>query len=236
MDAGLFVIALTFGIVAVCVFLILRVRRGGIAGTISKAVASFFFVLTCVSASIVSPKYLGIKAMILLGLVLGMLGDIWLDLKWTYPKDIKPWLYSGFISFMLGHLFFIPAIMFQSKMKPLFIMLSILIAIIIGGIATALEKVMKLNYGSYKLIVFLYASVLMCTAVTALFACIQTGFKVSVFIVILIGSVFFAISDLILSGTYFGDKSKNTPTSVILNHVTYYIAQYAIASSVLFLK
>ncbi len=49
------------------------------------------------------------------------------------------------------------------------------------------------------------------------------------------GGIFFLISDLILSGTYFGE-GKNRPVDIIINHVTYYIAQFLIASSLLFLK
>ena len=50
-----------------------------------------------------------------------------------------------------------------------------------------------------------------------------------------IGGVFFAISDLILSGTYFS-TGKDRPVDVITNHATYYIAQFIIASSILFIS
>ena len=46
--------------------------------------------------------------------------------------------------------------------------------------------------------------------------------------------VFFIISDLILSGTYFGE-GKNRPVDIITNHATYYLAQFIIASAILFI-
>ena len=44
------------------------------------------------------------------------------------------------------------------------------------------------------------------------------------------GAVLFLISDLILSGTYFG-TGKRRPKDVISNHIFYYAAQYLIAGA-----
>ncbi|MBE7007859.1 MAG: hypothetical protein E7422_01715, partial [Ruminococcaceae bacterium] len=49
---------------------------------------------------------------------------------------------------------------------------------------------------------------------------------------IFLGSLLFAASDLILSGTYFG-KGKDRPVDIITNYLTYYPAQYLIALSLL---
>ena len=48
-----------------------------------------------------------------------------------------------------------------------------------------------------------------------------------------IGGVFFALSDLILSGTYFG-VGKERPVDLALNYLTYYPAQFLIASALVF--
>ena len=47
-------------------------------------------------------------------------------------------------------------------------------------------------------------------------------------------SLFASISDLILSGTYFGE-GKDRPVDVITNHAAYYIAQFIIATSIAFI-
>ncbi len=228
-----FILLLLSGCISVSLFLWLRVGRGGIPGVISKAAASLFFVLTGISASFFSPDNLFAKAATVIGLIFGMLGDIWLDLKATYPKDVKPWLYSGFISFMLGHVFYIISIVSVSNMQPKYTALAIISAVALGKATISLEKLMKLDYGSYKNISFIYASLLICTSITSLIACLGTGSKSSV--LLFIGSLFFLISDLILSNTYFGIKSKNEPIWIISNHVTYYAAQYLIAVSIAFL-
>ncbi len=48
------------------------------------------------------------------------------------------------------------------------------------------------------------------------------------------GGILFLLSDLVLSGTYFGE-GKNKPSYVVVNHALYYGAQFCIASSILFL-
>lgn len=230
-----FVLLLLFGILSVLIFLLLRVYKGGIPGVISKTVASLFFVLSGLLASLFSPNHFDIKSMIVVGLMFGMLGDIWLDLKVTYTKDLKPWLYSGFISFMLGHIFYITAIVLSSKMNAEFVLLSIISGIALGYITISLENAFNLKYGPYKKITFIYASILFCTASTSLMACLISGFENTIFLFFFLGSIFFLVSDLILSNTYFGLKSNDGPIWIVSNHVTYYIAQYLIASSILFL-
>ena len=49
----------------------------------------------------------------------------------------------------------------------------------------------------------------------------------------LLAVLLFAASDLILSGTYFGE-GKDRPVDIVLNYLTYYPAQYLIAFSLAF--
>ena len=53
------------------------------------------------------------------------------------------------------------------------------------------------------------------------------------YIVFTLAGGLFLISDIILSGQYFGPR--NTPVNFVLNHVTYYIAQYLIALTIILL-
>ena len=43
-------------------------------------------------------------AFVILGLLFGLLGDIWLDLKFTHPESGIPYTYAGFMVFLFGHL------------------------------------------------------------------------------------------------------------------------------------
>ena len=62
---------------------------------------------------------------------------------------------------------------------------------------------------------------------------VYTQFSSVATMVLVGGGVLFAISDLILSGTYFGE-GKERPVDIITNGVTYYLAQFAIAFSLFF--
>jgi hypothetical protein len=65
-------------------------------------------------------------------------------------------------------------------------------------------------------------------------ACIAEGWKPQ-YILMFIGGILFLISDMILSAMYFDkNQSKNTSVNVVLNHATYYAAQFCIASSIMF--
>ena len=70
---------------------------------------------------------------------------------------------------------------------------------------------------------------------TSLWAAIKTG-QVA-YIVFNVGSLFFLLSDIILSPMYFAIKQdKNTPFNFVINHGTYYLGQFMIAFSVFLLE
>jgi hypothetical protein len=93
---------------------------------------------------------------------------------------------------------------------------------------------MKLCFKGYKVIVSVYAFILAMNPLTTLLFCIQTGWAIPSLIMLLVGGVLFAVSDLVLSGTYFG-KGHERPIDFILNYLTYYGAQFVIAFSLMFL-
>ena len=79
----------------------------------------------------------------------------------------------------------------------------------------------------------LYGALLFFMTAFAIFSAVFAGIAANKHLLVMgIGGVFFAISDLILSGTYFGE-GKNRPVDIVTNHVTYYIAQFVIAGSLL---
>ena len=59
------------------------------------------------------------------------------------------------------------------------------------------------------------------------------GFQNTTLLMLFIGGISFALSDLVLSGTYFG-KGKDRPIDLILNYIFYYGAQFTIAFSLFF--
>ncbi len=215
------------------VFLILFIAKckneRSVGGVFLKNAVSIFFILTAAVGLIQNPSRVEYGVMILVGLAFGMLGDIYLDQKWVYPNDMKKYLYAGFVSFGIGHLFYIPAMVRAAGIELKWLLIPAAAGLVVAVGNLLLEKPMKQNFGEYKAIVTVYGFILAFMAATAVTCAVLTGKKT--FIVFAAGGVFFLLSDLILSPMYFGE-GKNTPMNFILNHVTYYLGQYLIAFSV----
>lgn len=215
------------------VFLVLFIAKckneRSVGGVFLKNAVSIFFILTAAVGLIQNPSRVEYGVMILVGLAFGMLGDIYLDQKWVYPNDMKKYLYAGFVSFGIGHLFYIPAMVRAAGIELKWLLIPAAAGLVVAVGNLLLEKPMKQNFGEYKAIVTVYGFILAFMAATAVTCAVLTGKKT--FIVFAAGGVFFLLSDLILSPMYFGE-GKNTPMNFILNHVTYYLGQYLIAFSV----
>ncbi|MCI5738581.1 MAG: lysoplasmalogenase [Ruminococcus sp.] len=225
---------LIVGILATAVFLVMRVQRGGIAALYAKAVASLCFIATAIAATNENRLFLDFGSWMTFGLVFGLLGDVWLDLKWIYLQDKDSYLYSGFIFFLLGHVCFVTAVFKVGPYTPASLIVAFAAALVIAFVAILLEKPLKMRYGKFKWIVFLYSFMLALTMTMAMTLAVITGFE-KMWTVMSVGGLLFLLSDLVLSGMYFGE-GKNTSFNVILNHTLYYAAQFIMAATVLFAK
>ena len=232
----LYVVTLALGLAALCFFLSLRVKKCSAKATVSKAFVSVFFLLSWIVAAFVKgmPPF---AAFLGGGLIFGLLGDIWLDLKFCYAPDNDFYTKMGFLSFAIGHFFFCAGVVAGvTEFKPIAILPACGVALVAALVVFFGEKAMKLKYGAYKMISTLYGAVLFFMAAFAFFAALFAGLKENMHLVVMaVGGVLFVLSDLILSGTYFGE-GKNRPVDIVLNHALYYAAQFVIAGSVLLLK
>jgi uncharacterized membrane protein YhhN len=233
------IIFLVLGVVSIVLFLFERVKNYSVKGTAIKSVASVFFIAIAVSGWFNSFKSGNISlfgGFIILGLLFGLLGDIYLELKCVYPKEDKIFTYLGFIVFGIGHVLYITGMNLEYYIPGniIYIIIPIVLAIIFTIGVLLLEKPMKVRYGNFKIIVVLYSFILSLMMATAGSLAIMHSFNNMTLNLMFIGGIFFVVSDLILSGTYFGE-GKERPVDLISNIAVYYIAQYVIAFSVLFL-
>ncbi len=225
---------LIIGVLATVVFLVLRVKRGGIAALYAKAVASLCFIATAIAATNENRLFLDFGSFMLFGLVFGLLGDVWLDLKWIYLQDKDSYLYSGFIFFLLGHICFVTAAFKVGPYTAKSVLVAFAAALVIAVVALLMEKPLKMHYGKFKWIIFLYSFTLSLTMTMAMTLAFATRFQ-TMWVVMSVGGLLFLLSDLVLSGMYFAE-GKNTKFNVILNHSLYYAAQFIMAATVLFAK
>ena len=231
-----FIVCVVLGVIALCAFLSQRVKKCSAKATVLKSLVSAMFILAW-SAACLAKGFSVFAFCIGGGLLFGLFGDIWLDLKFCYKEDEDFYTKMGFLMFAIGHFFYCGAVVSGvTQFKPVAILPALGVAVIAALVVFFGEKAMKLHYGDYKIISTLYGAVLFFMAAFAFFAALFAGLKENTHLVVMaIGGALFIISDLILSGTYFGE-GKNRPVDVITNHVSYYAAQFVIAAAVLFLK
>lgn len=230
----LYYVVLAIGVVVSFVFCFQRRLGFSIKNFIFKTVSSLCFLLTAVFALINNPFAQTYGSLIIMGGALGLVGDMLLDLKGVYKNDEKVYLNGGFVFFLIGHIFYTGAVIYHMKFKWWIVLCGALISAVIGVAVVFSAKLMKVEYGSYKLIVAFYVAFLSMTMVMSVAAMIVSHFDKSA-ILMAVGSVLFLLSDVVLSNTYFG-KDKDKQHHLFINHFLYYAAQYLIASSVLFIK
>ena len=215
-------------IILLIFYIIFKCKNYDLKELFLKISISFLFVLLALVATYKSNKFDVFNLLIIIGLLLGLLGDIFLDLKYIDKNREKGYTYGGFISFGIGHILFIIAMLLMYRTSIPFIILAIILTIILSIATILLEKPLKLKYGEYKIISFLYALCLFGSLSFSLFLNISNRFQIASLNMLFIGFILFVISDLVLSGTFFGEN-KERPIDFILNYITYYGAQFIIA-------
>lgn len=227
-------IVLPFGLAFSLFFCIQRRKGFSLSNLILKTISSLCFLLTATFALLSNSSAYIYGSLILFGGALGLVGDVLLDLKGLYKQDASTYLLGGFIFFLVGHLFYSGAIIYQARIKWWIVLICLICSVFIsiGNLYTA--KLMKVHFGAYRKIVSFYVVFLSLTMLLAISAVIITGFKEKKYILLAIGAISFTLSDVVLSGTFFG-KGKDTGFYYFINHFLYYAGQYLIASSILFM-
>ncbi|MBE7007938.1 MAG: hypothetical protein E7422_02125 [Ruminococcaceae bacterium] len=229
---------LCLGAVMLAWYLSEKVKSCSLKATFLKSIVSLLFLTLAVWSWYArggKPEKLGI--FVILGLLCGLLGDIWLDLKYVFPAQDTPFTYAGFLAFGIGHVLYVAgmAVQFGPRGEEAYILVPILLGVACGFLTTALEKPMKLCYGKLKPIATAYGATLFSTVLVAGSLALRYDWHETALNLLFAGGALFAISDLVLSGTYFGE-GRDRPVDLILNYLTYYPAQFLIAFSLYFLR
>lgn len=250
--------SLLLGVAAVVFFLIIRIKVGGVKGMLAKILPSVCFVLIGVVGAMTNTTGISIDftVLILFGLVFGLIGDILLDLKLAYPQDNDAYLFSGMAAFALGHISYLTAIyktmgkFVDLGSKPIVVWLPILLAAVFACAAVFGGKLLKLKYGKFTVPSLIYAFLLSLMMFATGAGLIAKKSNNTMWIIMFCGAVMFVVSDLILSQQYFHEievkvggkkgvtqtiypKAKD-PVLTVINHATYYAAQFLVALTIFF--
>ena len=224
-------------------YIYFRIKRRSVPMLMLKVATSVFFLLTTLAATMqinseYLPGMLPLCAAILAGQIFGLLGDYWLDMKDMYPQHKEPYIFAGFGSFITGHVCFVAGLIAVYGVDLRTLLISLGAGAVLLVLVLLMEKPMKLRYGKYKGISagysVLFGFIIALAFQLALFPFADGG-KAPMEtqpLVMGVGLVLFLLSDLVLSGTYFG-KGKDRPIDYILNYILYYGAQFTIALSLL---
>ena len=221
------------GVISLIFYVREKLRACSVKALIIKAFVSVLFIAVGFCALWTNVSRAGF--FVLGGLVCGILGDIWLDLKYIYPDDDTPFTFSGFVSFAVGHVLFISGMLldFKAFVTPAALWITAGLSLALGFATVLSGPLMKLNYGKFKGISMLYGPLLFGTALIAFVLGRAAGFENTGLTMMCVGGLLFALSDLVLSGTYFG-VGRDRPVDIIANYAFYYGAQFTIAMAILF--
>lgn len=244
---------LSLGIIFLVLFLIFRNKFGSIKAILFKTLTSLMFIICALSSMLINNIINITSVLIVIGLICGMIGDILLDFKvyfkslninYNVPiKDHDLLMYSGMASFGVGHILFIIGVYLNSNNLYLNLIYSLLIGLVLISLILLISiKLMKMNFRQFFIPSYIYGFLLSSFVIFMIFILINNNSLTN--ILLLIGSILFILSDLVLSMTYFSkdeDYKKEgilNPESrfmISLNHILYYGAQFLIALSILFI-
>ena len=223
---------LGFALLTLALFLTVRLVWGGPFGILTKALASFAFVLL----AIVGVSQTGANAyaiFIVLGLLCGLIGDIVLDNKVVYKEHENIYLNAGMLSFGIGHIFYFVAsvILFSFVSAPSYLIyIALAGAISISLAIFCLSKPLGLSFGKFFFQSLSYTLILSFMSIySVMLACYCPNA-----ILFAVGICLIFVSDLILSMQYFGGKA-DSKFLTFANHLVYYAGQILIASVMFFL-
>lgn len=230
-------IPLIIGIILLGIFLYFRVKEKRVIAVIIKGFVSLMFIATALTTWLTgSNPHSTFGIFVLCGLFFGLLGDIFLDLKYIAKNELL-FTILGFFAFAFGHACYVSGLFihfFNFDANVLYIIIPCAIAALLIVVTLLMEKFMPIKYGQMKPYVVMYGICLFFAVSIYWSATIQSRFNLLTLLLMSIGLVLFMASDLILNNTYFS-KGFNGPFYIITNHALYYFGQFLIAVSLFFL-
>ena len=210
------------------VFILCRVNKSIMRSLVFKTLSGLGFVATGLIAMYISNKHSPYALLCVFGLVFGLIGDVFMQFKYCDRANYRTFLVMGMAFFGLGHFFYFAALYTISTFS-FYPFIGALVMTIVAFIAFRTKRFEKI--GKLKFVGCTYYFFLSVILFQSIFAYVYHESMQTLFF--LVGASFFFVSDTVLSFIYFGGANRRRFT--VLNLTTYYIAQLAIALSILYI-
>lgn len=210
------------GLLLEAVFIVMEYRKKAVAAVVLKAFASLLFValgLVCMRQT--GNRTFGL--LVVLGLIFGAMGDVCLNLRAVLPAIKDKVFAAGIAVFLIGHLFYVAALMTRDARAALWGIpaAAVLAAIIIPMTLKRIDVPGKLKaFG----IVYLVVVIVMFGCAAAL--CISYP-NDTCSLLFAIGALLFMVSDIVLVFHLFGKRKHVALRGINLS--LYYVGQLLIA-------
>jgi uncharacterized membrane protein YhhN len=174
-------------------------------------------------------NFLGLDWLIILALIGGLIGDIFL-----IREDDDNAFLGGMLAFLLGHIFYIISFLITAgaNLGRFPILGLILVGPVILNLLLAFPK-FKDHLGDFKIPVMVYMGAILTMHITTILRLAVYDFLNPSFYLVWLGSVFFVLSDSIIATRAF-NKEIDFPGRAIIPMITYVLAQYFIIQGVIF--
>ncbi len=216
---------LLFGSAAETVFIILEQRKNMLSALLLKALASLLFVLAGLFAFSLAAR-LPYARLVLLGLMLGAIGDVCLNLRFLLTDGAKRVFLFGIAAFLLGHLAYLVALI-TCKPEALLNALPAAAVVSVFLIRFVLSRIEVDGVIKTFGIVYLCVVFLMACVALALFLLEPQNAGRALFAV---GGLLFAASDVLLVLGQFGRRTYRGFRA--LNLSLYYVGQVCICLTI----
>lgn len=224
MSTAIILLAL-LGMAIQAAFIVIEHKEKYVGAVCLKGSASLVFVIIGMIAFAAAGERSFAKP-VLIGLILGGVGDVLLNLRFVFEKAGQKIFLAGIAAFLAGHILYLAALIPQSENLLVCILFGVIVA---AAILAYIFKTMEVKLAFKLFGIFYIGAVVLMTAVAI--GNLVAAPSVTRWLYAL-GAVLFTVSDVVLIFNTFGSETKFSLR--ITNLSLYYLGQLLIAFSLFF--
>ncbi|MBP1761525.1 MAG: YhhN family protein [Firmicutes bacterium] len=209
-------------------FILVENKKKYVPAVILKGSAALVFIIIGVLSMQLAANH-SFARLVVIGLLLGGIGDVFLNLRFVFEKSGQKIFLLGIASFLSGHIMYLVALSLLST--------NLLVSLIFGAVAAGIllywifSKIAEVQK-AFKIFGYVYIGAIVLMTAVAIGNFISNPGSTSALLYV-IGAVFLTASDVIMIFNTFGGTQKFSMRAANLS--LYYLGQLLIAISLQFI-